>query len=237
MRLPRSLRARTLMLLRMLARRPMSAMIVPAMLAGCVTRALVVSTFVVSTFVASAFVARGSRGVPLAVVLAPIGCRYRDANELLDVAQQRRLIVIAERDRDARGAGARRAADAMHIGLRHVRQIVVEDVADTVDIDAARRNIGRDQRADLAFAEGGKRPFALTLALVAVDRLRLDAGLAEAAHHALGAVLGAGEDERPVDGLALPQLRQHGGLGGAINVDEALLDQLDCGGRWRHRDL
>ena len=39
--------------------------------------------------------------------------------------------------------------------------------------------------------EGGERPLALRLALVAVDRGRLDAGADEIAHHLVGAVLGA----------------------------------------------
>ena len=47
--------------------------------------------------------------------------------------------------------------------------------------------------------EGGQRPRALRLALVAVDRGGGDAVLAELLGEAVGAVLGAGEDERLVD--------------------------------------
>ena len=57
--------------------------------------------------------------------------------------------MVAERDRDALRAGARGAADAVHVALRDVRQVVVDDVADAVDVDAARRDVGRDQRASL----------------------------------------------------------------------------------------
>src|SRR5579883_424494 len=124
---------------------------------------------------------------------APIGRRDRDTNELLDVAQERRLVRIAERDRHAGSAGAGRAADTMNIGFRHIRQIVVEDVADAINIDAARGDVGRDQRAHLAHPERGKRPLALALAFIAMDRLGRNAGLGKAAHHALRAMLGAGE--------------------------------------------
>ena len=43
------------------------------------------------------------------------------ADQLFDVAQVGALLAAAKRDRDAVGAGARGAADAVHVGLRHVR--------------------------------------------------------------------------------------------------------------------
>ena len=113
---------------------------------------------------------------------------------------------VAERDRDAVGAGARGAADAVHVALRDVRQVVVDDVADAVDVDAARGDVGRDQRADLAGAEAAEHALALVLRLVAVDRLGGDAGLVEAAHDLVGAVLGAGEDEHALDRLVAQHL-------------------------------
>ena len=86
--------------------------------------------------------------------------------------------MIAERDRDAVGAGARGAADAVDVALRNVRQVVVDDMGDAVDVDAAGGDVGGDQRPQLAVAEGGERALALVLRLVAVDRLGRDAGLA-----------------------------------------------------------
>src|SRR5437899_5703455 len=59
--------------------------------------------------------------------------RDRQADELLDRAQIRRLLGVAQRDRDAGRAGARGAADAVHIALRLVRQVVVDDMTDAVD--------------------------------------------------------------------------------------------------------
>src|SRR5207245_2782592 len=87
---------------------------------------------------------------------APVGRRDRHANQLLDVAQERPLLAVAERDRDARGAGARGAADAVHVAFRDVGQIVIDHVADALDVDAARRDVGGDQRAHLAGAERGE---------------------------------------------------------------------------------
>ena len=91
------------------------------------------------------------------------------ADELLDVAEKRRLIGVAEGDGHAIRAGARGAPDPMHIGFRHIGQIEVHDVADAVDIDAARRDIGRNQGSHAAIAEPGKRPLALVLRFVGVD--------------------------------------------------------------------
>ena len=88
-----------------------------------------------------------------------------------------RFLVIAERDRDAVGAGARGAADAVDVGFRDVRQVVIDDVADAVDVDAAGGDVGGDQDAQLAVAEVGERALALVLRLVAVDGLGGDAGL------------------------------------------------------------
>ena len=71
------------------------------------------------------------------------------AGQALDVAQEVALLRVAERDGDAGGAGACRAADAVDIALRHVRQLELHDVRDLVDVDAARGDVGGDQGADL----------------------------------------------------------------------------------------
>ena len=81
-------------------------------------------------------------------------------------------------------------------------------MADAVDVDAAGGNVGGDQRADLAGAECRQHPLAVVLRLVAVNGVGGDAGPGEALHHLVGAMLGAGEDQRAVDRLLLQQLRQ-----------------------------
>ena len=63
-----------------------------------------------------------------------------------------------------------------------------------------------------------------------------DAGLLEALHHLVRAVLGAGEDQCAIDRFLLEQLRQDGGLGREIDLDDALGDALDGRGHRRHRD-
>ena len=70
--------------------------------------------------------------------------------------QQVALVVGAEGHGRAVGAGAGRAADPVDVGFRHVGQLVLDDVADRVDVDAARGDVGGDQGADLAGLE--RRP-------------------------------------------------------------------------------
>ena len=129
----------------------------------------------------------------------PAGRGDRHPDQLLDVAQERQLVMRAERDRDAVGAGARGAADAVHVAFRDVGQIEVDDVADAIDVDAAGGDVGRHQRSHPAVAEVLQHALALVLRLVAVDRFGRDAVLVQAADHLVGAVLGAGEDQHAVD--------------------------------------
>src|SRR5260370_5602109 len=119
--------------------------------------------------------------------------------ELLDAAQLATFAAVAERQGDARGAGARGAADAMNVALGVGRQLVVDDVGHAVDVDAARGEIGGDQHAGLAAAEIVERLLARILALVAVDRLGDDTAVLERLGDPVGAALGAGEDDDPLE--------------------------------------
>src|SRR5262249_13165775 len=156
-----------------------------------------------------------------------VGRRNRQADQFFDVTQKRCLLGIAQRDGNALRAGPRRAAYAVHIGFRHVWKLEIDHVADAVDIDPARGDIRGNKRAHLAFAKAGQRAAALILRLVAVDRLRSDPGLAKAAHHPVGAMLGAREHEGPINRLAFQDVREHRSLGRTVNPDDALLDAGD----------
>ena len=157
-------------------------------------------------------------------------------DQLLDRPQIGHLIGADQRDRGAGRAGARGAADAVHIGLGLVGQIEVDDVADAVDVDAARRDVGRHQGADLAGAELAEHALALVLRLVTVDRMRRDARLGELAHHLVGAVLGTSEHQRAVDCLAAQQVGEGRRLGAAVEMEDALRHLLGGGRLRRHRD-
>ena len=59
----------------------------------------------------------------------------------LDIAQEAPFVVAAQRDGRPLGAGPRRAADPMDVSLGDVRDVEIDDMADAVDIDAARRDV------------------------------------------------------------------------------------------------
>ncbi len=151
------------------------------------------------------------------------------SEQALDVAEQIALVLVAERDRAARRARAAGAADAVHIRLGHVGELEVDDVGDAVDVDAARGDVGRDEDADRAAAEALERALARALRLVAVDRRRRDAGSRELIAQAVGAVLGAGEDERALGALGDEHVDEAVALLRTVDVADGLVHRLGCG--------
>ena len=85
----------------------------------------------------------------------------------LDVRQALRVALAGEADRVALGAQARGAADAVHVVLGIERQVVVVDVRDAVDVQAARGDVGGDQDLELAGLELAQQRLALLLRHVA----------------------------------------------------------------------
>ncbi len=70
-----------------------------------------------------------------------------------DGGQLLALLWSDEGDGHAIGAHAAGAADAVHVVLRIVRQVVVDDVRDVGHVDAPAHHIRGDQVGDLAFAK------------------------------------------------------------------------------------
>ena len=88
----------------------------------------------------------------------------------------------------------------MVIGGGVGRRVEVQHARDAVDVDAAGRDVGGDERPDLAALERLEGPIALRLAATAVDRFGLRAELVELLGEAVGAVTGATEHERRSEG-------------------------------------
>src|SRR5262249_6947050 len=76
------------------------------------------------------------------VVLGPLDGNLL-TDELLDCLQIQRARLVHQADGAAGGAGARRATDAVHVILGILRQVPVDHVADRLDVQAARRHVGR----------------------------------------------------------------------------------------------
>ena len=73
------------------------------------------------------------------------------------------ITIEADHNRTEKEAEICRAADAVDVVFGHVGQVVVINVLDLWDVEAARRHIGRHQNLDLAGLEFGDRAVALAL--------------------------------------------------------------------------
>ena len=73
--------------------------------------------------------------------------------QFFDVGQQSVLINTNKRESLAGVTGPGRAPDTMHIVFRYMRQFVIDDMRQTLDIEAAGCNVGRYQDPDLARLE------------------------------------------------------------------------------------
>ena len=89
---------------------------------------------------------------------ARIGVETLDANAKrpLQLEQFGALFAGEESGGNSVSAGAASSTDAVDEILRHVRQVVVDDVDDVLDVNPARSEIGRHQDAEAALLEAGK---------------------------------------------------------------------------------
>mmetsp|Transcript_44612 Transcript_44612/g.143900 ORF Transcript_44612/g.143900 Transcript_44612/m.143900 type:complete len:471 (-) Transcript_44612:94-1506(-) len=105
----------------------------------------------------------------------------------------------------AGAAGAARAADAVRVALDVLRHVVVDDVLDALDVDAASRDVGRHQNLKLARLEALDRELARRLVLARVDNGGRVAHLVERAREHVAAALAVAKDD---DGRRRPVLQQ-----------------------------
>ncbi len=162
-------------------------------------------------------------------VQVPAGQRL--AEHQLDLAQLTRLLGRQEADGSTRGAGPRGAADAMNVVLCLTRQIVVDDVGDTVHVYAPSDDVGGHEHPVGAVLEAVEGVLPLRLAAVRMDSGALDAAALQMAADPVGAVLGAREDEDPIEVLLFEKADEKVGLLGFSNRVDRLADPFDRGSR------
>ena len=135
--------------------------------------------------------------------------RHRNlaADERFDVGQRDRVGFAAEADRVAGGAGARRAADSMHVVFGILRQVVVEHVAHAGHVQAARRDVRADEHGELAGLKVFEHAQALALRHVARKRLGFDAVVHERVAQPIRLAARVDEDHRAVR-IAVAQQRE-----------------------------
>ena len=93
---------------------------------------------------------------------------------VFDLGQCHRVLFASEADGVAFRPGARRAADAMHVVGRVLRQIVIEHVAHIGDVQATGRHVGADEHRQFATVEFLHEAQAFFLRHVAGQGLRLE---------------------------------------------------------------
>ena len=121
------------------------------------------------------------------------GARNLMADVALDVGQRDGVFLAAEADGVALGAGARGAADAMHVVFGIVRQVEIEHVAHVGNVQAARGDVGGDQHGDVAVVEIAHHLQALGLRHVAGQGLGHEAVGGQGALEHLGDAPGIDE--------------------------------------------
>ena len=124
----------------------------------------------------------------------------------------------------------------MGIAFRIVRHVVVDDVADALDVQAAGGHVGGDEDVDLAVFQLLDRALALRLLDVAIDGGGREAACLQLAGQLFRAQLGAGEDDHAVKRFRFQDARQRVELVHARHQPVALADVVGraCLGGDRH---
>ena len=154
------------------------------------------------------------------------------ADEPFDIGEEGALVDGAERQGDPGGAGPARASDPVDVAFRLVREVEVDHVRQVDDVEAPGGDVRRHEHSRRAPLEARQRLLARVLRLVAVDRLGPDRVALELLGDRVGAVLGAGEDERVLDGRAVQEVLEELDLLGFLHEVDPLLHGL---GGSRHR--
>ena len=155
------------------------------------------------------------------------------AQRLVDHLPAGQLVPVDQGDRDTGLACAAGAPDAVHVGLLVLGDLVVDDVGDVVDVDAAGGDVGGDEHVDVAGAERLERLLAGGLSQVAVHRADLEAAFGQLVGDLLGGALGAGEDHRGAAALGLQYPADQFDLVQRVGAVDELLGGVVDGRRMR----
>ena len=152
---------------------------------------------------------------------------HAEVEHLVDHRPAVQVVPVDEGDRDAGVAGAGGAPDAVQVGLLVLGALVVDDVGDVLDVDAAGRHVGGHEDVDLAVSERAQGLLARALAEVAVDGGGREAPLREVVGDLGGGALGAAEDDRQPTLPGLQHAGEHLDLVHRVRAVDELLDGLD----------
>lgn len=147
---------------------------------------------------------------------------------LFNVAQNSNVVALHEVDRHTLAAKPTRSADAVNVQLTIVRQIVVDDERNLLDVDATRPHVRRDQHPALAGTELLHNFVTLLLRHVAVHRANGKVCLAHLLRQPVDLALRVAKDNGLRDGQRVVQVAQRVKLPLlALDRHEELLDALE----------
>src|SRR6185369_5187362 len=159
------------------------------------------------------------------VVVSPFA-RDLLADELLDRFEGQGARLIDQADRLAARAGARGAADPVHVVFGVLRQVPVDDVSHRLDVQPARGDVGGDQDGQAALLEVVEDLQPALLVDVAGEGARLPGVARQPVFEAPRLLARVREDQDPIAALAPEQPQQQRELLLAADVEQRLLDAL-----------
>ena len=126
--------------------------------------------------------------------------------------------------------GTAGTADAVDVAFRVLRKVVVEDVGNAADVEAAGGDVGSDKDVDGLFTELADDRIALGLGQVAVDAFSRVTALLEGFRHFVDAAFGADEDDGQVRFLQVQETAEDVEFLAVRHFDVGLFDEV-------HRDF
>ena len=159
------------------------------------------------------------------------------AQESLDANQITRFRFVAKRIRQTVSARACGSTDAMDVDFGFVGQVKVEHVRDVLDVDASAGDVRGHEDEHVAVSEGIEGPCPRCLTLVAVNRIRRDANLAELLCQPVRTVLGAREHDAARHHLAFDEVDEELALVGFLYEGNVLFNAVRGGRLWTDVNL
>ena len=159
------------------------------------------------------------------------------AQESLDANQITRFRFVAKRIRQTVSTGACGSTDAVDVDFGFVGQVKVEHVRDVLDVDASAGDVRGHEDEHVAVSEGIEGPCPRCLTLVAVNRIRRDANLAELLCQPVRTVLGTREHDAARHHLAFDEVDEQLALVGFLYEGNVLFNAVRGGRLWTDVNL
>ena len=118
----------------------------------------------------------------------------------------------SQRQGNAQFAGASGTAGTVHVIFRDMRQFVVDDIGQVINVETAGGDVGRDQNGDAAFLESFQGFDAVELALVAMNGIGVDAGALQFTCQPGASLFGTDENDALADVAGFEQFDQQTAL-------------------------